>query len=90
MRVDRDVIAAAIGIEVGEQPVMACLCSRREQQHTEADERQRPDDAGSRGHAGRVVPRSIARAGRIAVAVFGYGISAKVQTEPPAGTASAA
>ena len=56
MRVDRDVVAATIGIEVHEQPAMACLCSRREQQHTEADERQRPDDAGSRGHVGRGFP----------------------------------
>ena len=88
--VDRDMVAAAIGIQIGEQPPMASLRSRHEQQRTEAYERQRPDDARSRGHAGGVVPRSIARAGALPWSCFGYGISANVQTEPPAGTASAA
>jgi len=49
--VDGDMVAAAIGIQVGEQPSMARLRSRREQQAAQADEKQRPDDVGSRAHA---------------------------------------
>jgi hypothetical protein len=69
---------------------MARFRSRREQQHTEAYERQRPDDAGSRGHACEGGSPQYKPARVRAVVLFAYGISAKVQTEPPAGTDSAA
>src|SRR5262249_21222879 len=67
--VDRDMVGAAIGIQIGEQPPMASLRSRHEQQRTEAYERQRPDDAGSRGHAGgwfpAVWPGGVGSRGRV-------------------------
>ena len=50
VRVERDAIAAPVGVEVGKQPSTARVRPRREHHETQAKEKQRPDDAESRGH----------------------------------------